>query len=550
MSDTVQSKESSSSLYDVIVVGCGPTGANFANYFRRFGHKVAIFDRDKEVFPAPRATGLDDESMRVYQTLGLDSRLKEEGLVFDCDVQFQDYSGRVLMNFDRHNLGEDMLNGEHGHYGMISFLQPALEEVLRDDFKEPGGAAAFLGYEVLSVTDCGTHTELLAKNLDNDEETLFRAKYIIGSDGGRSMVRRSMGFERIDLGYTEDYLVLDTIVDDEIYLKTRIPDGGIIQLDPKHSGVIFKSPKGNVRFDFLQHKGVVGEKLETDEEFQNAGKNLIEAAGLDPDKFRVIRHAPYRFYAGMSSQWRKGRLFVAGDAAHLTPPWSGQGLNAAMRDCSNLSFKLHLVLSGKASEKILDTYFEERRHPQIHVIKGAVDTGKLMQTRNPFKIALRELMFLASRKSRFVRRMAWSLWRRKPPYKQGLVGKRHKLSGNVFPQPKVFDAKGNHQMLDDLIGLNFALISTNFATGPAVERMVREIGGVVLKLGVDFSNPGGEVSDWFRKNKATTVLVRPDRYIFDAGNDGNTLCEALLGALGSQSQAVETSILKHQESTA
>ncbi len=233
--------------------------------------------------------------------------------------------------------------------------------------------------------------------------------------------------ERINLDYSEEYLVVDAIVDDAVYFRTVIPDGGYFVLDPKHSGVVAKGAHGHVRFDFLRHPAVMRVSSETEEDFAEAARDLIIARGYDPEKFRLIRHPPYTFYAGMPSKWRQGRLLVAGDAAHQTPPWSGQGLNMGMRDTANLSFKLHLVLSGKAPDTVLDTYDAKRQPPSMHTIKASVETGKLMQTNNPFRIAMRSFTFFLDRHSRFINRQFFKAWQRKPPYQDGLMGKTHTL---------------------------------------------------------------------------------------------------------------------------
>ena len=524
MAAEVQSETKS---FDVLIVGCGPVGATLANCLRVFGHKVAIFDRDKEVFYAPRAMGFDDESLRLYQAIGLLDRIEQGGNSYHFDAWNYDVEGRHLYTLGRERLG-DLMTESCGHYAMTIADQPTIERMLRDDFELEPRVDAYLGYEVLEVRSAEDCASLTARKLANDEQLEFEAKYIVGCDGGRSLVRAALSVDRIDLGYSEEYLVVDAIVDDEAYFRGAIKDGARFTIDPKFSGVVVKGLHGHVRFDVLRHPDVMQVAYEKEEDYEEAAKALIKRSGFDVDKFRVIRHAPYTFYAGMPSHWRKDRLFVMGDAAHQTPPWAGQGLNMGIRDAGNLSFKLDMVLKGRAPQTLLDTYEAERKPVCQHTIGGAVATGKNMQTSDPKKIRKRNFMFFLARNSRYFNRLMWKKAVRKPPYEVGLLGKTHPLSGTVMIQPEVQDMAKRPYLLDDLIGLNFALITIDSSTGDMAYRFASELDGVVLKPGRDFIDPGGALSTWFKTNRVSAVLIRPDRYIFDAGQNGNRLCESLL----------------------
>lgn len=520
------------SQFDVAIVGCGPVGALLANLLKQYGHKVAVLEREPDIFYAPRGMGFDDESTRIMQSAGILDRLKAEGHIYQADLELIDRSGKRLGGFDRRSVGEDLLSGLHGHRHLTFFHQPSLEATLREEFATGENAAtAYFNHEVTGITDQGDRVELNCKDRATDEEHSLIAKYVVGCDGARSTVRKTMNVPRIDLKYTEKYLVVDAIVDDPVYFRTMIPQGGYILLDGKEAGVLFKGLHGHVRFDFLQHSETIGQELKTDEDYQKAARDLIRSRGFDPENFRVIRSVSYTFHAGMPSKWRVGRLMVAGDAAHLTPPWSGQGLNMGVRDAANLSFKLNLALRGKSSDRILDTYDEERRPQSLETIQAAVDMGIRMQNTSPLQIGLRNLAYALSRKSKFVNRLLFKNWIRKPSYKSGLLGLQHRLSGGPMFQPWVETAEGKRVRMDDLIGLNFALISTDSPTGPEVRQFVSELGGVVLKLDCDFFDPSETVCKWYDEHRINAVLLRPDRVIYDAGRDGQALCRSLLAEL-------------------
>lgn len=511
--------------YDVAIVGCGPVGATLANYFRMFGHSVAIFDRFEKVFPYPRAGGVDDESVRNFQTLGVLEPMQANGDLFEADIWFCDANSKKLGAFDRRHLGDEMLVGESGYHKLSMFHQPNVETILRKAYENSDYVDSYLGYDVLSVTDEGDHTLLQVKELDGDEELEIRALYTVGCDGAKSLVQQALNVGTTDFKYSEDYIVIDAFVEDKAYHRTRFPDGAYFVLDETYAGVVGKAPHGWVRLDFIRHPdSLVHGNLETPEELEQATLALIEARGFDPAKLEIKRIAPYTFEARSPKKWRVGRLLVAGDAAHLTPPWVGQGLNMGMRDAANIAMKINLVLTGKAGDSVLDTYEDERRPVSLKTIEAAIFMGKMMEIKNPIFVAIRNAALRLSGASSMAARAQFSDWQRKPPYNDGFIGKTHDLSGRWMIQPTVVDPQGNRKGLDDLIGLNFALVATTTPIGPSVYRFVQEMGGVVLKLGTDFFDPENRFVDFCNKHRVQNVLMRPDRYIYDAGNDGEALC--------------------------
>lgn len=524
--------ENKDKIFDVAIVGCGPVGAVLANLLGSLGHKVAIFERFKEVFYAPRAMGLDDASQRIFQSLGILEKMATEGHMKHTTAWFADSTGKELIEFSEPSIGKKLVTKKHGHSPMGVFDQPSCERILREEFNKNPTITAFWEYEVSSLSDDKNNATITAKKIDTEEEQTYTTQYIIGCDGANSMVRKAISEDFYNYKYNEQYLVVDAIVEDKVYLETMLPEGAIWFLDPKRSGVLAKGMHGHVRLDFL-----LGNDMKRENgDYADIVTELIEARGLDPQKFRVIRQAPYKFDAKSPKKWRKGRLMVAGDAAHLTPPWAAQGLNMGFRDTTNLAFKLDLILRGKAKDKLLDTYHIERIKPVLHIIKISVRTGKLMTAKNPIAIGYRNLVAALTRKSTFVRQLMFKDWQGKPPYNKGLIGSNHRLAGRVMIQLKVAKAKIEDinrplHWLDDLIGFRFALISIGRGTGTAMYDFVTKLEGKILRYNADFIDPSGELLTWFKKHKVKHVLVRPDRYIFDAGNDSNALCQSLLSKL-------------------
>lgn len=535
---TAECFDQSDRSYDVLIVGCGPVGATFANYLRLFGHTVAIFDRDPEVFFAPRAMGFDEETLRVLHDLGVLDRVIERKSIYRFGLDFVDENDRVLLGFRRmNNTTDSTFKGGHGGFPETNVVhQPHVEELLREDFTRTPGVDAFLGYEVLEVDDLfGDQASLRIKNLDDGTETTFTGSFVIGSDGGRSLVRSVIGADRIDLGFSEDWLVVDAIAKDPNFYDS-IPDGAKFVCGKEVAAVVCKGVHGHIRFDALRLDGAPDFRdSDSTGDYTEQATELI-SRHYDPAQFDIIRQAPYTFYAGMPATWRKGRAFVAGDAAHQTPPFAGQGLNMGVRDAANLSFKLHLVLTGRASEALLDTYEAERKPQSIETVKGAVTNGNLIQTSNPLKTRLRNLIFFLARHSKLVGGLFMGRGLRKPPYSEGFI-EESKGAGAPMIRAGVDSIDGVRQCLDDIIGINFALISTRLQSGPAVERFETELDGKVLVAGHDFDDSRQRVSCWLEAHDAEVVLVRPDRYVFATGTDGDALCAAMFDQLGTPGRA-------------
>ena len=529
----------SAKKYDVAIIGCGPVGATLANYLSQFGHSVAIFDRHKDVFFCPRAGGLDDEALRILDTLGVLQVLKDNNDYFEADLILCDSNEKQISAFNRGRVGDEDTDGHAGYPTISMFYQPNMERALRAAYADSSLVTPYLGYDVLSVEDGESSAVIRYKERDNDseskgeiEERYIEAEYIVGCDGANSLVQKALGVGETNFNYSESYLIIDAHVKDSNYLKARFPDGAKMIFDPVYAGVIGQGAHGYVRLDFLIHKdSETSDTLETQEDFERAAKALIDARNFDAEKLDIIRLVKYDFQARTPDKWRVNRMLVAGDAAHLTPPWSGQGLNMGMRDAANLAFKLNMVLTGLAGEQLLNTYTQERSPVSLETIKAAVNTGKLMETTNPFIVVLRNLALKLIGKSEMVARAMAKQWQNKPPYKDGFFGNSHPSSGSWMIQPAVRDRQGNVMRMDKLIGQKFALISTDSSMGESVYRFLTELDGVVLKLDRDFKDHEGRFMRWCKENKATTVLIRPDRYVFDAGNDGDQLCASLFESI-------------------
>lgn len=525
--------------YDVIVVGCGPVGATLANYLGRAGWSVAILDRDTEVFPVPRAMGFDEETLRILHDLDALQRIDDRGSICRYQLDFVSPEGRVLIGPSV--LGDSidpqftMTNGEFYPQNLVH--QPHAEEILRDDLVASPDVDLALGFEVIEVATGTERATAVVRASSGGDEFTLSADYLIGCDGGRSMVRTAIGSERVDLGFSEDWLVVDADADPDYY--DTLPEGAIFVCDEDLAAVVCKGLHGHVRFDALRLDGKADFRDAAVERDYTADSIELIARHFDPSKFTITRQAPYRFYAGTSERWRRGRLFVAGDAAHQTPPFAGQGLNMGMRDAANLAFKLDLVLAGRASPQLLDTYEEERKPACIATIRGAVHNGGLIQTTNRWKIRLRNTIFFLARHWMLAAKYLHVKGMRKPPYEHGLLGDGTG-AGAPFPRCEVVDPDGTPRCIDDLIDARFGLIITTDFDGPTADRFGHDANGQILRIGDQFNDAAGTIKRWLTKRDATAVLVRPDHYVFGVGDDPQRLCSQLLEQLDPDHAGVKT----------
>jgi 3-(3-hydroxy-phenyl)propionate hydroxylase len=508
-----------SNKYDVLIVGCGPSGAILANLLKNKGYKVAIFDRDKEIFHAPRAMMMDLESCRIVNRMGLFQELMKNDAVPFLAHRFVSKNKENLLASYANNIDEQDIG--YPNTG-IYFYQPAFEAMLRNEFTKSAGVDVFLGYEVHSVNGEGDEAKLLAKNLDTNEEHEFTGQYLVGADGGASTCRKYLNASRVDLNYSRDWIVMDLIIHDKKWWNA-FRDGSAFTCEPNSAVVVVKGVHGHIRMDFEMLSAEAAENF-TEED---AHKLIEEYLDVDKRHIEIIRRQPYKFYAGMPDRWRKDRVFLIGDAAHQTSPFAGQGLNMGIRDAGNLAFKLDMVFKGLVDDSFLDTYQDERWENCVSMIQNATRTGKMLSTTNPWQIIIRNTTFMLCRQSTWLAQKMMSKMAIITPYKNGLIGKSHPLSGQRFFPPRVQTSDEKWLVMDEIIGDRFALISKSTITGEAVDWFHATLGGVSLTIGKDIKDSSGKLTQYFNDNKADVILVRPDFYIYDAGSDSHTLCETV-----------------------
>ena len=509
----------------VAVVGAGPVGVTAANLLGGYGVDTLILDRDTEVVDYPRAIGIDDETLRTLQGIGLADQILGS-VIQNVPLKLIDAAGRCLADI-RPTIRE------LGWHRRNIFMQPTAEAVLRGGLKRFPHVRVSLGTELLELVQDDDGVVLRLDGRDGRREV--RADYVVAADGGRSTVRDRLGIRLEGTTHPRRWVVIDCANDplDAPYTA--------LHCDPRRPYVSARLPDGHRRWEFMLFPGEDGEAILA----RDRVDELLRRHVPDPRSVDVIRSRVYTHHSRVAARFVHGRVALAGDAAHLMPPWAGQGLNTGIRDVTNLCWKLAAITRGQADESLLATYDRERR-PHATAMIGLSDTlGRILGQRRRGVAKARDGLLRAVSVLPAVRR--WVLEMRFKPiphYRDGFVAVDQARDdaigvGRMFPQPMVEDLDGRQVRLDEVLGPWFAIVG--FGCDPlsrlttteraAVSRFQARVVEVVesrstarrrqdehpdagLVVVEDLDN---HLRPWFRDRGWDVVLVRPDRCVAAAG---------------------------------
>jgi 2-polyprenyl-6-methoxyphenol hydroxylase-like FAD-dependent oxidoreductase len=512
--------------FDVVVVGYGPVGQVLASLLGRAGHRVGAFERFREIYRLPRAVQLDHEIMRLLQSLGLDEVLADE-MVPVSDYQWFGADGKPILRFD---IAGPARSGWEPNY---MFFQPELERAIDGHTGGQPTVTVERGWvaEELIKSDAGV--ELTLRRVMEDEpgrlaETgdtqTVRARWLVGADGANSFVRAASGITRRDLGFRERWLVVDAEPHDMGALA-HLPIASQ-RCDPKRPTSIIQSGPRHRRWEFM----LLADEDPSDFEDPDRVWSLLEP-WYSPADGPLTRSAVYEFRSMLANQMRKDRVLLAGDAAHLTPPFLGQGLCSGLRDAANLAWKLDLVLRGLASDRLLDTIELERQPQNEAIILLAVELGKVICQLDPEAAAERDAM---------LRQLEAPPPLDLAPLNDGLLhrpsgeGRHDPLAGTLSVQGFVARA-GRQGRFDDVVGGGFQLI---VADGDPMESLSAEQRALLdtLDTTVALLDPAvphgvqdldGRLTTWLSEHDCHAVLVRPDFYVFGSVKSADELPDLL-----------------------
>ncbi|MDI3282373.1 bifunctional 3-(3-hydroxy-phenyl)propionate/3-hydroxycinnamic acid hydroxylase [Polyangium sp. 15x6] len=509
---------------DVAIVGAGPVGTLMANLLGGRGLRVAVLERETTPHGTPRAFSCDDEAMRVYQQAGLDRELART--MYACpEAEFTDANGRAFAKLVFRGL--DFGNG----FPALNFFhQPTLEAILRRGLERFESVSLRLGHEVVSIDQDAERARLRVRDPDGRTHEL-RARYVLGCDGRKSTIRKLSGITYEGRRYEEPWIAISGVMDE---IPDTMPLTRFV-CDPARPGFVARGTENQCRLEFMLQAGETRETIERPESVAR-----LIAPYVDPAKIRIQRASVYTFEAKTAAQWRKGRIFLLGDAAHTMPPFMGQGLVSGLRDAANLAWKLALCASGHASERLLDTYEEERRPHLLAMTEISIRLGHVFLVRDARAAAVRDAVFRGldrvGRVRRFIRDMEF---KPKPTCDAGMMrgGRRRRgrfdgapgvtpryPEGTYFPQPFVRDAAAARVRLDDALGMGFAVLGFGLDPREVVrdEPFWEGLGARffrVLPAGSEaregaLVDEDGALERWFVRYEAALAIVRPDRHVF------------------------------------
>lgn len=499
---------------DVIIVGYGPTGLVLASLLGQRGHQVTVVERWSSLYGKPRLTHIDGETARLISvTADGDHALRDAWTT--PHYNWINGKGQLLLDVCVGNTRR-MLWDDH-----ISVHQPHIEEAIHERVAAMPNVRLLRGYIATALAQdadgvrltCQPWRKEQASSVPAEGGLTLRARFLVGADGSKSFVRQSLGVERFDFGFNERWLCVDT--EPLRPLPAKFDENAIQVCDPKRGYMFMPIGRKRQRFEFAL---LPGERTEDMSSPEAAFQLLRQYHGIGPEDVSLMRHLVYTFECRLAKNWRVGRVFLAGDAAHTNPPYLGQGACSGMRDGANLAWKFDLVLRGAADDALLDTYERERVPHVRQLMLDARSLGLAANTSNPVKAAVRDLLFRfnLTPKPKFPILTDGVLAR-------GADGRPIQGAGTLPAQGRVA-VDGRTMRFDEHAGFGFTLVSRRemLATLPGDLRAVLLRAGVrEVVLGAQVQDVDGVYGRSLDALGADAMLIRPDFVLYGhAARDG------------------------------
>jgi len=517
--------------FDVIIVGFGPTGATLASLLGQAGIRVAVFDKLPDLYPLPRAIGLDHEAMRILQQVGIADRLAEHIAPYRPS-EYRGMDGELIMRLDMQP--RPYLQSWAPNY---VFDQPALERVLRQRVAALSTVSVFLEAEVVSTGQDDNCVWADVACAETTAPTRFRAQFLVACDGGGSPVRKRLGIELEDLDFDEPWLVVDAIVSDETL--SRLPQTQVQYCEAARPSTYVIGPGNHRRWEIML---LDGDSLSPD--FPDSELWPLLKRWIAPGEARLWRAAAYRFHGLIATDWRRDRILLAGDSAHMTPPFMAQGMVGGLRDAVNIAWKLTAILQRGSDPSLLDTVMQERRPHMKQTILTAMGLGQIICERDPERALERDQRLRAAYDGTIETEYRQNMI---PTLTAGLLALGSPLTGALAPQPTV-RAKGFEGRLDDLTGGCIRVFVLGLV-GPedktAYLSLLEPFAGVLVQFGregplnvhlLEVMECPPVLKPWLYESGQRIVIVRPDHYVYATArthDEGllylNELCSKIIG---------------------
>ncbi len=531
--------------FDVAIAGLGPVGLFSAILLGRQGHRVVGFDRWPTPYPLPRAVTFDHEIARILSAVGIDSDTDPTITYYDAIYRWQNAAGETLMEIDWQSKADD------GWRNRYWFSQPALEARLRDIAASLPNVTLLPGHEVHDLEQGPDYVQVHHRQtavrdvgtvpVEGGASGSVTARFLIGSDGANSRVRQLLGLELTDLNFFYDWLVVDTQPK-----EARVYDPPHYQVcDPVRPTTVVSGGPGREpgdphrrRWEFMALPGESREELGTPERTWE----LLAPFDVTPGNTHLERAVVWRFQAKHLEEWRLGRVALAGDAAHLMPPFAGEGMCAGLRDATNLAWRLDLALRGLAGVDVLDGYTTERKPHVAWYIQFSVEIGKVICVTDPAEAAERDERLIAEHQRQ---RAIGPISPHDAVLGPGAWVDDDRLAGRPSVHGRVAH-RGAIGRLDDVVGRGWTLLSAAGSPAPltaAQQALLTDIGGTAVTVGpagsgADVVDVEGTYTGWMARNGVAHLLVRPDFYVAATAADGAGIQAAFDRVVGPLVSAV------------
>jgi 2-polyprenyl-6-methoxyphenol hydroxylase-like FAD-dependent oxidoreductase len=506
---------------DVVVVGLGPAGLLSSILLGQKGYNVIALDRWPQPYPLPRAVTFDNEIARILASLGINPDDDPSIDYHEDRYLWLNKDGETLMEVDWKSKAAD------GWRNRYWFSQPELEERMREIISSLPTVQMWAGMEVDSLTQDAesisvTYHEVRAEGtstvaVENGKTGTINAKFTIGADGANSFVRRAVGYEFTDLQFYYDWVVVDTTpavmppMDRAPYVTSHFQI-----CDPARPTTVVPGGPGRRRWEFMV---LPGEDPQDIARAENVWK-LLEPFGMDPAKDKLDRSVAWRFQGKFLENWRAGRAVMLGDAAHLMPPFAGEGMCAAFRDVYNLMWRLDLYLQGHATEELLDEWSNERRVGAKWYIDFSVNLGRVICITDEAEAAERDAKLMADYKAN-----PHPVSAHEAVLGDGTWDAQCAIAGKPSRQGRIA-YKGRTGRFDDVVGRGWFVLHKPGASAHLSSTQLEEftaIGGQVLSVGprgtgADVVDVEGAYAAWFADAGADYILIRPDFYVAGSAN--------------------------------
>jgi 3-(3-hydroxy-phenyl)propionate hydroxylase len=507
---------------DVAVVGYGPSGVTAANFLGQYGVSTLVVERAKDIYSRARAVTMDEYTLRMLQQAGLD-----RALLADMDEQtilrWKTYAGKEFLRITPSDSG-------YGQPPSPQIFQPAVEKTLRQGVERYTDTVTVnFGVEVTHVEQDAEGVNLRVRDRESGVERVYRTRYLLACDGGSSSVRESLGMDLEGKTKPTTWVIVDAKV------KKWWPERDLLTFwsDPVRPVVDIPLSLNHHRWE-LPLRG-----FEKKEDFESRESlwNLLKPFGVTEENVEILQHAFYTHHVLMADRWRNRRVFLVGDAAHMMPPWAGQGMQSGIRDAHNIAWKLREVLAGRMSESLLDDYQAEREPHVREMTKLAETLGFFIEEGNPVKIALRNtLLPVLQRLPKIGPIIREFRFKPQPMVKSGLLAQapsRDSAIGRMIPQPTVSRVGGERLRFDDVLGDGFAVVGIDVDPrahmSASEQTQWNELGAVFCTVRTPMSGPAADtdlmdyadsIGLWARKYRAQVVILRPDRFVYATDRSG------------------------------